>query len=99
MYHAHNSYLQVLAEVGLVGLLLIVLFWAVALKALLGTLGNLPSGSFERAFTLGVIFSALAQLVVGVFDYNWGAPSIMLPLMFLMGLALAAGRGTPGEIA
>lgn len=97
-YHAHNSYLQILAELGVFGIFLFTLFWALILKALFMILEACPPGDFARAFTLAAIFSTLAQLILGAVDYNWGAPSIMLPLAFLVGLALASTRTAEEEM-
>lgn len=96
-YHAHNSYLQILAELGVVGLLLFGFFWTVTLKALLSRLQDPGRGSFEGAFILGVILSIVAEFVIGIFDDNLRSPAVMLPLSLLMGLALAVPVDDEGE--
>jgi len=95
-YHAHSSYLHVLAELGIVGLGLFLLFWALTLRALISALRTHHRGTLPWAFAFGVILAVVAELVVALVDYNLASPTAMLPLGLLVGLALSlAGCPVP----
>jgi O-antigen ligase len=83
---AHNSFLSVAVETGIVGLLLYLgMFFAVFLALM-----RLPS--FERRFTLVL----LATLMVAMLPLSWDdQKSVWFVLALLLGLSQAPGVGTP----
>jgi len=67
--HPHNFYLQLLAEVGIIGLTAYLLLWAWAFVVALRALRRLPSDAhFWRAVTIGAIGVFVAVLVHTLFD-------------------------------
>jgi O-antigen ligase len=83
---AHNSFISVAVETGIVGLLLYLgMFFAVFLALM-----RLPS--FERRFTLVL----LATLIVAMLPLSWDdQKSVWFVLAALLGLSQAPGVGTP----
>jgi hypothetical protein len=84
--YVHNEYLQVAAELGLVGLLL--------LAILLATMGRLlwrarPTGHSGAAWA-GVVAAAAAFTVHSGFDFVWHLPAIVLTVTLLVGSVLPA---------
>jgi hypothetical protein len=82
--YVHNEYLQVTAELGLVGLLL--------LAILLATMGRLlwrarPTGP-SGATWAGVVAAAVAFAVHSGFDFVWHLPAIVLTVTLLVGTVL-----------
>jgi O-antigen ligase len=78
--HAHNSYLQVLAELGLVGFILIG--------------GWLASVIWElhKARRYELIAGIGTVMVSALLDHNFGSPTISAPLFVLAGMAITADR-------
>jgi O-antigen ligase len=83
---AHNSFISVAVETGIVGLLLYLgMFFAVFLALM-----RLPS--FERRFTLVL----LAALMVAMMPLSWDdQKSVWFVLALLLGLSQAPGVGAP----
>ncbi|MFI4978135.1 MAG: O-antigen ligase family protein [Solirubrobacterales bacterium] len=81
---AHSLYLQSLAELGLVGFVLI-------LVVVLGVLGGLAARirGPDRALYAALFAMALAWAVHQAFDWDWQMPAVTLGLFILAGLALA----------
>jgi O-antigen ligase/polysaccharide polymerase Wzy-like membrane protein len=82
--YVHNEYLQVTAELGLVGLFL--------LAILLATMGQLlwrarPTGP-SGATWAGVVAAAAAFAVHSGFDFVWHLPAIVLTVTLLVGTVL-----------
>lgn len=82
--HAHNSFLQVLAELGLVGAFLYLCLFGIIFFKLYAT------KSFD------VMFVLIAVLISSVFEHNLGAPTISVPLFYLIGINLNL-RGERGK--
>ena len=81
--HTHNSYLQTLAELGLVGTALIG-GWLVSIFVLLRKRGHLD------------LSAALATIAISsLAEHNWGSPSITAPIFILVGLAM----GTASQLS
>jgi len=90
--YVHNEYLQVAAELGLVGLLL--------LAILLATMGRLlwrarPTGR-SGATWAGVVAAAAAFAVHSGFDFVWHLPAIVLTVTLLTGTVFPA-PDTPAD--
>lgn len=86
IFHAHNMYLNVLAETGLIGFILsmgiliqIVVYAARFLKKCKGT-------PLDRALSMTVIGAILGAFVSGVTDYDLFSTQISLTLWFFMAL-------------
>jgi hypothetical protein len=91
---AHSLYVEVLGELGLVGLVLIL----VALGALIGGLAWTARGS--RREPLALLFAAgLAWAVHAGIDWDWELPAVGLWLFALGGLALAGPAETSARLA
>jgi len=99
--HAHNYYLNVLAEMGALGLaayLLSLGTWLVAGLFCFRRLGSSPmlAGlSLERAVVAGVLGALAAAAVHNVFD-NLYVHGMNIHVGLLLGIMLAVGRGVPG---
>lgn len=97
--HAHNWYLHLAAEQGLVGLLL----WCGALLAGLDSLRRRLAADPDdarRRLLQGLLAGELGFLVAGLLDYNVGVPCIAMAFWFMVGLGAAGdpvgGKGWKG---
>jgi hypothetical protein len=92
---AHSLYLQSMAELGVVGLALIL---TVVLGILAGFAVRIRGP--DRGLFAALFAAALAWALHGAFDWDWQMPAVTLPLFMLAGLALArpqsAGVGLRG---
>jgi O-antigen ligase len=90
--NAHSLYAETLGELGLVGLLLLV----VAIGSLLA--GVLPIRRGPDRCVYAALFAAAAAWAVhaGV-DWTWEMPAVALPLFALIGLALGRDEGVPAR--
>lgn len=96
---AHNLYLFITSEIGLVGMAWILIFLISVLRSLWPALKS--SDPFFYAAGLGVLSGFLAFFIHGQFDYNhWTNFTV---LWFMLGLAVALGwhatQARPGETA
>jgi O-antigen ligase len=79
--HAHNSYLQVLAELGLVGFTLIG-GWLISVI-----------WELHKARRYEIIAAIGTVMVSALLDHNLGSPTITAPIFLLAGMAVTADRG------
>jgi hypothetical protein len=85
VHDAHNLYLETLAELGPIGLLLLTLLFATPLAALRRARRSLPvAGAVCGAY--------LAVLLHAAVDWDWELPAVMLSALFCGIALLAAGR-------
>jgi putative inorganic carbon (hco3(-)) transporter len=84
--HAHNIYLNVLAETGLIGLVAYLLLWTTVVGWLWRAIRRASDGSWERALRIGILGIVVHLTVHNVFD-NLFVQGIYLHLAFW----LAAG--------
>jgi O-antigen ligase len=93
-HHAHNLYLTVAAETGLVGLFLFLVFWAYITMATWRCTRRSPRGSFENALALGVFFGLVTFFIGGFFEDNLSKWVNLSLISILSGLVffLHAGR-------
>jgi O-antigen ligase len=84
---AHSLYLQSLAELGVVGLALI-------LVAVIGILGGLAARirGPDRALYAALFAATLAWSIHQAFDWDWQMPAVTLGVFILTGVALARPR-------
>jgi hypothetical protein len=78
--HAHNSYLHVMAENGIIGLLLILILCFYMRKAILA----LPN----QTLRLSLYYCLIGVLVASFFENRLFAPAQMLPFALLLGIAM-----------
>lgn len=105
--HVHNDYLELLAEYGVVGVLLAAAFFAMHLYSGWRGLRRIirlklkPSGfsqSTELALDLGALSALAALLMHSVLDFNLHIPANVFVVAFLLGLvANPAGIVTPTQ--
>jgi hypothetical protein len=84
---AHSLYLQSLAELGVVGLVLILLVVVGILVGLAGRIRGPDRGLYAALFAL-----VLAWSLHQAFDWDWQMPAVTLVVFILAGLALARPR-------
>jgi hypothetical protein len=84
---AHSLYLQSLAELGIVGFVLILV---VVLGILVGLAGRIRGP--DRALYAALFAVSLAWAVHQAFDWDWQMPAVTLGVFILAGLALARAR-------
>lgn len=90
--HAHNVYLTVAAETGLVGLALFLTFWvSVAVLLLRRPPGN--KGGTSWALSLGTGHALINLFLGGVFDESLRRPLSFLLIAFLLAVSLLARQG------
>lgn len=94
-HHAHDVYLTVAAETGLVGLVFFLGFWLYLLFLTIRTALACRSGSFVRALNLGASYVLINLLIGGVFEENFGS----LPIMHLVVLIFAMSFFTDPKVA
>ena len=86
---AHNSYLQIWAEIGLVGLL----FWLAALIAFLAAgisaLRRLPAGGLEQRVLIGCVSALAGQMTDALANPAWQFGSVSLYFWVILGLIAA----------
>lgn len=90
--HAHNYYLNTLAELGVVGLALLLVFLWAALRSLFGPLVGSKAGQgdpFWRAVQVGVACGFVVFLTHNLFD-NLFVHGVYVQLGFFFGLAAVA---------
>ncbi len=86
---AHNDYLQILAELGLIGGLLAI---ALALRVLWKPISViLESNSRHRALAVGLVGALLAIGLHSLVDFNLYIPANALAVAWLAGLAVSPG--------
>lgn len=103
--YAHNEYLQVLVELGIVGLVLLLVLLAAVFRALYRApdgpgavpAGGLPAGEMPAgglpagALRAGVLAGCAALVVHAGLDFVWHLPAIPLLAAVLVGLAVPEG--------
>jgi O-antigen ligase len=92
--YVHNEYLQVTAELGLVGLVLL----AVVLVAIMRLLWRARPTGRASATWAGVVAAAAAFAIHSGFDFVWHLPAIVLTVTLLVGLVLPAPETAPAQL-
>jgi hypothetical protein len=91
--YVHNEYLQVAAELGLVGLVLL----AILLVAIARLLWRARATGRSDATWAGVVAAAAAFAIHSGFDFVWHLPAIVLTMTLLVGAALPAPDTAPAH--
>jgi len=92
MIHAHNSYLQMAAETGVIGLLPFLTLWALLALKLFSNTNKHDVLNFNFTFSLAVFAAVMGHLAAAFFDHNLWSPQIMIPLTSLAGIVLYSVR-------
>jgi hypothetical protein len=92
--YVHNEYLQVAAELGLVGLVLLALLLVATVRLLWCTR---PTGRAGATWA-GVVAAVAAFAVHSGLDFVWHLPAIVLTVMLLVGLVLRAPDTAPAHM-
>jgi O-antigen ligase len=86
--YAHNEYLQVLAELGVVGLgILLSLFFVIGQAVRRGRHASPPPGMWA-----GAVAGLVALGVHGLFDFGWHVPALPLTAAALVGIVTTTSR-------
>jgi O-antigen ligase len=86
--HAHNDYIEILLELGIIGALLVLLFLGHAGKHILYVRWR----GRERYLKAAFVASLVSIAVFSLFDFNLHIPSNAILLSFILGLAVAMSR-------
>ena len=92
---AHNDYLQVVSDAGLVGIAIGGFFLFLLIKN--GLKGSRTPNIFRRGVAVGALAGCIAVLVHSLFDFVLHTTAISLLFLVLVGLVVAAGRSYPDD--
>ena len=87
--HAHNLYLQIMAEMGLFGLLAFLASMFSGFKSGLHVITGKKGEPGLRALIAAFISGFIGVLVYGIVDYPWSYPRVMLIFWLLFGIMLS----------
>lgn len=91
--HAHNDFLQMLVDGGVVGLAAFVFLFSVVVREGWRIHARLPAAAEPiRSVVLGGVLAVVGFFVGGLTQYNFGDAEVVIALWFTVGLVLAAGR-------
>lgn len=85
--HVHNTSLQILVEMGPLGLLAFAWWMIVFLKVSFRTFRRIEN-NYQKALALGIFSSFIGFLVNGMVEFNFGDSEVVMIIYFLMGLTL-----------
>ena len=88
--HAHNLLMQIVIELGIVGLLIFLLMILTAIRAAFTLFAKCTKASSEVPYGLGAFAALLALLIHGVTDYIWYNHRIFALFFLLLGLIRAS---------
>lgn len=84
--YAHNSYLQILAETGILGFISFSLLIIMYLKNLINRISDLEKK--EKIITIGIFTSIIAFLIHNLVDFNFYVDNLTLIWFYLIGISL-----------
>jgi len=85
--HAHNSYLNYLAETGIVGLGLIIFFWILIFKKVLSAY-NKTQNEFSKKVFLSCMGSIVVLFTLSLFENYFSATTVMMFISMVSSLSL-----------
>jgi len=85
--HAHNGYLQFLAEAGVVGLGLIISFWVICFRKMLAGY-NATRNEFARSIFLTSLGSIIALFVMSFTENYFSATTILMFISMIVSLSI-----------
>lgn len=94
--HAHNDFLNVAVNAGIVGLLAFIFMWFVCLKNLLRRYKE-KKESYSKALILGGVLSVTAFLLASQFQCYYTAAICNMILFFVLGLSESVARISSGD--
>jgi O-antigen ligase len=92
---AHNDYLQILADAGLVGLAIAIFFVYKLFR--IGLANAATENIFRRGVAVGALAGCFAILVHSIFDFVLHTTAITLMFLTLVGLIVASGFPYPDD--
>jgi O-antigen ligase len=93
---AHNDYLQVLADAGIVGLIIGVFFLFQLFQT--GRKSVQTQNLFRRGIAVGALAGCFAILVHSIFDFVLHTTAISIMFIFLLALLVRSGDSFPDDI-
>ncbi|MBQ5601827.1 MAG: O-antigen ligase family protein [Clostridia bacterium] len=90
--HSHSLYMQIVIQLGLIGLILFVIFLFNVTRKCCSSLVVNRSDAFLNSATKASLAGACALLVSGVFDYTWYNYRVFFMFWALLGFACAAAN-------
>lgn len=93
---AHNDYLQIVTDAGLVGVVLLAAF--VIIFVMISRRALRTRNTFRRGTGLGAIVGCSGILVHSMFDFVLHIPAVTFLFLLLLALIVAAGRDMDDEI-
>ncbi|MCJ7458399.1 MAG: O-antigen ligase family protein [candidate division Zixibacteria bacterium] len=94
--HAHNDFLNVAVNAGIVGFLAFIFMWVVFLKNILRRYKE-KKESYSKALILGGVLSVIAFLLASQFQCYYTAAIDNMILFFVMGLSESVARISSGD--
>ena len=94
--HAHNDFLNVAVNAGIVGFLAFIFMWVIFLKNLLRRYKEKKEG-YSKALILGGVLSVIAFLLASQFQCYYTAAIDNMILFFVMGLSESITRISSGD--
>jgi O-antigen ligase len=94
--HAHNDYLQIVADAGVVGLVIGGLFLYLFIRR--GRQNMRTTNTFRRGIAMGVFAGCFAILVHSMFDFVLHITAISVMFLTLMAMLVASGRKYDDDI-
>ncbi|MBE3100877.1 MAG: O-antigen ligase family protein [Firmicutes bacterium] len=85
--NAHNSYLQFLTETGVVGFILLMLFWILCMVKILNMYDN-AKGDFDSKVLLSSFGSIIVIFVLSFFENYLSATTVMVPVSMLLAISI-----------
>ena len=97
--HLHSTPLQILAEMGPLGLIAFLWWMAVFLKLTLRTFQQLEEKNrYEKALMLGIFSAFIGFLINGLVEFNFGDSEVVMLIYIMMGLTLLLRKNTSNEL-
>jgi putative inorganic carbon (hco3(-)) transporter len=99
--HAHNHYLTIAAESGLLGFVFYILFWVVAFRTCAAVIRSAP-GRLERAIAVGILGCLTAFATHNLFDvlfvHGMGVTiGLLLTLLYGVSYGVSARQSSPAS--
>jgi len=95
--HAHNDFLNVAVNAGIIGLLAFIFLWVILLKNLLRRYKEKKEG-YQKALILGGVLTLFAYLLASQFQCYYTAAIDNMILFFILGLSATIARIGSKEI-